>query len=148
MKLWLQLSMLIACANLFVPTFMLCAQEVVRDASVQIDEAAMDSQEGVIRSTITADAKAIDPESTPESKLVIQRKREEILLLKKLIRELQEPQVGVDELIRQEKMRLLVEKVNRNLGIIEKTRQEQSKQMQIIEDQRTILNQQRNLPKR
>ena len=78
----------------------------------------------------------------------IKRKKEELILLKRLIRENKDPQEGVDELLRQEKMRLLIEKVNKNLAIIDRARQEQEKQMEIIESQRAVLNQQRNLPKR
>jgi len=82
------------------------------------------------------------------SRKVIKRKQEEIILLKKLMREIDEPKEGVDELIRQEKMRLLIEKVNNSLDVIETARKDQEKQLQIIESQRAVLNQQRNLPKR
>jgi hypothetical protein len=148
MKTWLQVAMMSGCLFLSVP--FLCAQDALNEANTQIEAgtARSDSSDDIAKKTITAGAETIERETTPEAKLVIQRKQEEILLLKKLMREIEEPQIGVDELIRQEKMRLLVEKVNRNLGIIEKNRQEQSKQMQIIDEQRTILNQQRNLPKR
>lgn len=82
------------------------------------------------------------------SKIVIKRKQDEIVLLNKLIREIEDPKEGIDELIRQEKMRLLIDKVNRNLDIIESARKEHDKQIEIVESQKSVLNQQRNLPKR
>jgi len=149
MKKMLQLSLIIV--------FVICAGNILaaQEGSQPLQEQPDPTQNATIGETKTViiNNKIVAPEKATtvaeaSSGILIQRKQDELVLLKKLIREIEEPQDGVDEFIRQEKMRLLIEKVNRNLDIIESARKEQEKQMEIIESQRAILNQQRTLPKR
>jgi len=77
----------------------------------------------------------------------MRRMNEENVLLRKVIKEIDTPLTGVEEIIRQEKMRMIFDRVNRNLDHIEKMRKEQEHQQDIIRQQQAIINQQRNLPK-
>ena len=100
--------------------------------------------------TVVPDGKA--PEDTAQDRLKeadtsISRINEENVLLRKVIKEIDAPLTGVEEVIRQEKMRMIFDRVNRNLDLIEKMRKEQEHQQDIIKQQQAIINQQRNLPK-
>ena len=103
-----------------------------------------------IETTIINEGKApIDDaqERLKEADSSIRRMNEENVLLRKVIEEIDTPLTGVEEIIRQEKMRMIFNRVNRNLERIEKMRKEQEHQQNIIKQQQAILNQQRNLPK-
>ncbi len=78
----------------------------------------------------------------------IKRMNEENILLRKVIKEIDTPLTGVEEIIRQEKMRMIFNRVNKNLNLIDKMRKEQERQYSIIKQQQAVLDQQRNLPKK
>lgn len=76
----------------------------------------------------------------------IKQIHEDNILLKKVIKQINTPLSGVEEIIRQEKMRMLITRLNRNIQRIEELRKEQEAQMKMVEDQRRIIDQQKNLP--
>jgi len=82
-----------------------------------------------------------------ESKSDIKRVQEETMLLKKVVEEIDTPMTGVEEVIRQEKMRMLLERINNNIALVETMRKEQDRNLDVQRQQR-LIQQQRNLPKR
>jgi len=73
---------------------------------------------------------------------------EENMLLKRVVREIETPMTGVEEVIRQEKLRMLLHRINGNIDKIEKIRKDQQRQLDIQRQQQQIIQQHKNLPKR
>ncbi|MBU1862468.1 MAG: hypothetical protein KKH94_02250 [Candidatus Omnitrophica bacterium] len=72
---------------------------------------------------------------------LVRRVNEENLLLKQVIRKIDAPLTGVEEVIRREKMRMLIERVNRNIQKIDEIRKDQEQQLKIQREQQQIMQQ-------
>lgn len=68
----------------------------------------------------------------------IKKIHEDNALLKKVIDELDTPLTGVEEIIRQEKIRMLISRLNRNIEQIEELRKEQERQIKLVNQQKQI----------
>lgn len=98
---------------------------------------------------IAEETRPVPPDAEERRKMHddIRRLSEENLMLQKIKDEIKTPVTGVEEVLRQEKIKLLNERINDNVSKADAIRKDQMKQTEMIQQQQKILNQHRNLPK-